>query len=210
MQWPGIQIPKAIISLLDTKDLLVDFIDDTGGTEQHYIQFYERNPAGRGLDFDNAPEDKPDFVRYAVELRCLSPITDTRKTPLPPLEDLAEATKTLLAAGLEPEKAPRKDFLNILQKSGNLNDWFPDPHGPITRDIRLNKHLGACGIMTLGRIQDPEGAKIIVASFKSAAGAIAAIQRQILRFVCYSDTNSGRLQIDMAATAGRKQNPSLT
>ena len=92
MRWPGIHIPQAIISLLDTKDLLVDFIDDNGGTEQHYIQFYERNPAGRGVDFDNAPKDKPDFVRYAVELRCQNPITYTRKTPLPPLEDLAAAT----------------------------------------------------------------------------------------------------------------------
>jgi hypothetical protein len=209
MQWPGIQIPQAIISLLDTKDLLVDFIDDNGGTEQHYIQFYERNPAGRGLDFDNAPEDKPDFVRYAVELRCLNPITDTRKTPLPPLEDLAAATKTLLAAGLEPEKAPRKDFLNILQKSGNTKEWFPDPYGPSTRDLRLNNHLGAGAIMTPGRIQDPKGAKTIVASFKFATGAITTIQRQTLRFVCYIDTNSGRLRIDMAATTGEKQNPSL-
>jgi hypothetical protein len=33
MQWPGIRIPQAIINLLDTKDLLVNFIDDNGGTE---------------------------------------------------------------------------------------------------------------------------------------------------------------------------------
>ena len=209
MQWPGIQIPQAIINLLDTKDLLVDFFDDNGGTEQHTIQFYERNPAGKGLDFDNAPEDKPDFVRYAVELRCLNPITNTKKTPLPPLEDLAAATETLLAAGLEPEKAPRKDFLNILQKSGNTREWFPDPYRPCARDLRLNDHLGARGIMTPDRIQDPEGAKTIVASFKSAAGAIAAIQRQTLRYVCYSDADNGRLRIDRAATTGGKQNPSL-
>jgi hypothetical protein len=37
MQWPGIQIPQAIISLLDAKDLLVNFIDDNGNTEQHLI-----------------------------------------------------------------------------------------------------------------------------------------------------------------------------
>ena len=73
MQWPGIQIPQAIISMLDNKDLLVDFMDDNGETEQHYIQFYERNPAGRGIDFDDAPDDKPDFVRYAVELICHNP-----------------------------------------------------------------------------------------------------------------------------------------
>ena len=70
MQWPGIQIPQAIINLLDTKDLRVNLIDDNGGTEHHYIQLYERNPYGKGLDFDDAPDDKSDFVRYAVELRC--------------------------------------------------------------------------------------------------------------------------------------------
>ncbi len=92
MQWLRIQIPQAIINLLDTKDLLVNFIDDNGGTEQHTIRFHERNPSGRGLDFDDAPDEKPDFVRYAVELRCLNPITDTRKTPLPPIEELAAVT----------------------------------------------------------------------------------------------------------------------
>ena len=63
--------------------------------------------------------------------------------------------------------------------------------------------------MTLGRIQDPEGAKTIVVSFKTTAGAIATIQRQTLRFVCYNGTVSGRLKIDMAATTGGRQNPSL-
>ena len=152
MHWPGIQIPQAIINLLDTKDLLVNFIDDNGGTEQHLIRFHERNPSGRGLDFDDAPDDKPDFVRYAVELICQNPNTDTRKTPLPPLEELAAATETLLEAGLQPEKAPRKDLLNILQKSGSAKDWFPDPYGPCSRDLRLNAHLGVGGIMTPGRI----------------------------------------------------------
>jgi hypothetical protein len=189
------------MNLLNTKDLLVNFIDDNGGTEQHLIRFHERNPSGRGLDFDDAPDDKPDFVRYAVELICQNPNTDTRKTPLPPLEELAAATETLLEAGIQPEKAPRKDFLNILQKSGNAKDWFPDPYGPCRDDLRLNAHLGAGRIMTPGRIQDPEGAKTIVVSFKTAAGAIATIHRQTLRFVCYSDTISGRLKIDRAATA---------
>ncbi len=66
MQWPGVQIPHAIINLLDTKDLLVNFSDDNGGTEQRIFRFYERNPAGKGLDFDDAPDDKFDFVRYAT------------------------------------------------------------------------------------------------------------------------------------------------
>ena len=61
---------------------------------------FERNPAGRGLDFDDTPEDKPDFVRYEVEFRCLNPLKDTKKSPLPPLEELAEAVTTITAVGL--------------------------------------------------------------------------------------------------------------
>jgi hypothetical protein len=113
MQWPGIEIPQPIINMLDTKDLLVRFIDANGGNEQHLVQFYERNLAGRGLDFDDAPNGKPDFVRYAVELRCRNPITNTKSPPLPP-EELAEATQIMLIAGLKSDKAPRKDLIKLL------------------------------------------------------------------------------------------------
>ena len=148
----GDRDPHAIINLLDTKDLLVNFIDDDGGTEQHFIQFYERNPAGKGLDFDDAPDDKSDFVRYAVELRCHDPITNTRKTPLPPLEELAESTKILLVEGLKRDKLPRKNFIKILQIAYDTKDWLPTPNGPCNRDLHLNAHLGAGGVMTPGRI----------------------------------------------------------
>ena len=64
--------------------------------------------------------------------------------------------------------------------------------------------------MTPGRIiYDPEGAKTVVVSFKTTAGAVTSIQRQTLRFVCYNDTISGRLKIEMAATTRGKHNPSL-
>jgi hypothetical protein len=49
--------------------------------------FYERNPTGRGLDFTENPNTKNDFLRYVVELQCLSLLVDIRKAPLPPLED---------------------------------------------------------------------------------------------------------------------------
>ena len=73
MEWPGIQIPQAILSLLDKKGITYQFLDDKGAWEESTLQFYERNPARRGMDFDDEPEDKPNFVRYAVELRCLNP-----------------------------------------------------------------------------------------------------------------------------------------
>jgi hypothetical protein len=77
MECPGIQIPQAILSLFGTKGITYHFLDDKGAWKESTLQFYERNPAGRGLDFDVTPEDKPDFVKYAVEFRCLNPLTDT-------------------------------------------------------------------------------------------------------------------------------------
>ena len=100
--------------MLDRKGLHFNFFNDKREGEDHTLLFYERNPAGRGLNFDELPEAKPDFVRYAIELRCLSPAVDTKKTPLPPLEDLTEAVIVLLQVGLHHNKEPRKEMENIL------------------------------------------------------------------------------------------------
>jgi hypothetical protein len=62
--------------------------------------------------------------------------------------------------------------------------------------------------MTPGRIQDPEGVKIVVVSFKTAAGAILAVQRQTYKIVCFRDSDNGRLRVDTIATIGGKQDMS--
>jgi hypothetical protein len=64
--------------------------------------------------------------------------------------------------------------------------------------MRLNEHMGARGIMSPGRIQDPEGARIIESSFEKATRAFAAIhtttpiQNDVLR----GSYASGRLRVD--------------
>ena len=63
--------------------------------------------------------------------------------------------------------------------------------------------------MTHARIQDPEGAKTMVMSFKITAEAILAAQRQTYKIVCFRDTTSGRLKVDPDATCGGKHNPIL-
>jgi len=102
MEWPGIQILHAILNLLGTKGIRLQFLDDKGAWDERLIHFYERNPSGRGLDFDDAPEDKPNFTRYAVEFRCLNPMINSKRSPLPPLWELSEAVSTNLAACLRP------------------------------------------------------------------------------------------------------------
>ena len=84
--------------MLEDTGLRFTLYNDKREAEEHTLHFYERNPTSRGLDFDNHPEDKTDFVRYAVELRCLNPIVDTKKSPLPPFEDLAKAVEAIRAS----------------------------------------------------------------------------------------------------------------
>ena len=166
------------MSLLDRKELQFTYFNDKRVGEEYTLLFHERNPAGRGLDFDDLQEIKQDFVRYAVKLRCLNPVMDTNKTPLPPLEYLAEAITDLQQHGLRHNKEPRKELEKILQTEGASKEWFPEQHGPCTQDMRINTHLGARGVMTPGRIQDPEGAKIVIISFKTTARAITTIHKQ--------------------------------
>ncbi len=115
--------------MLDTKGLFVKSVNDNREYEDHTLHFYERNPAGQRLEFDDSPDDKPDFVRYAVELRCQKTVA-YRETTLPPLEDLAEATTALLIAGLLLDKEPRKDLNKLFLASRGLHEWFPSATGP--------------------------------------------------------------------------------
>jgi hypothetical protein len=109
MEWPwGIHIPQAILNLLDLEEQPFDFTNDVGEREEHMLLLYERNSARRDLKLNDSPEDKSDFVKYVVEFRCLNLIADTKKHPLPPLEELAKGANMLMAAGLQPYKAHRK------------------------------------------------------------------------------------------------------
>ena len=106
-RWGGIwHLPRAVLVPLD-QDLAAD--------------------ASRHHDY---PEDKPDFVRYAMELRCLDHVEDTKKTPIPSLEDLSKAVTVLMQVELQHNKKPRKELETILKAEGVTKDWFPETHGP--------------------------------------------------------------------------------
>ena len=57
-----------------------------------------------------------------------------------------------MKAGLHHNKEPRKELEKILQAEGVSKEWFSDPYGPCTRDLRINSHLGAGRLLTPGRI----------------------------------------------------------
>ena len=49
IEWLGIQIPQAILSLLDEKGFRFTFDNYKREAEEYTMHFYERNPARRGL-----------------------------------------------------------------------------------------------------------------------------------------------------------------
>ncbi len=50
MEWPGIQISQALLTLLEDRPLLCPFSQDDGYTYNSNIYLYDRNPAGKELD----------------------------------------------------------------------------------------------------------------------------------------------------------------
>jgi len=49
----------------------IAFPNEEGDYEQTVIYFYGQNFAGRGLDFDENPYHKEDFLTHAVQLTCI-------------------------------------------------------------------------------------------------------------------------------------------
>jgi hypothetical protein len=58
--------------------------------------------------------------------------------------------------------------------------------------------------MSPGKVQDPEGAKMIIVSFNTAAGAVASIIKRRFLITCYTEADTCRLRLDAALTAGDK------
>ena len=79
--------------LLSGHSIAIRFFTDEGLHNEDFVSFYDLNPAGKGLDFTDNPEDEEPFLRYAVQLKCINPIKDISRTPLPPLEDIAEGVE---------------------------------------------------------------------------------------------------------------------
>ncbi len=56
--------------------------------------------------------------------------------------------------------------------------------------------------MSPGRVQDPEGAKLLLISYASTAGATAALIKRRFEIIYYTKPDTGRLRVDPSLTAG--------
>ena len=81
----------------------------------------------------------------------MNPVADTRKTPLPPLEDLAEGATFLIEAGLRLGTKPIRYLEKTLREAGTQRGSYPDKYKG-DQDLSLNAHLGAGGAMSTGRV----------------------------------------------------------
>ena len=203
IDWPDFQIPQTIISLLANINvrLTLPLVNDEGTLRDAHILFYDRNPAGRGLDFDDNPADREPFMRYSVNFRCLNPPKDLASRTLPPLEDVSEALQYLLRQHATFGTDGRRQLDNTLSAAGVLEQWFPPPSQTSAFPLDMNIHLGAHGLMTPGRIQDVESARLICASFRHAAGAVLAVHKSRFLIYTYYDSKE-RLRLDHQLTAG--------
>ena len=196
------QTPQALFAILQDRGINISLLDNEGEHQNEPIYFYERNPAGRGLDFNDYPEQKADFLRYAVQLNCINPIRDITKNLLPPLEEIARGISIQLRDVIKPGNQSRRDMDTALTESGTEQDWFPETKETCEHYLGLNNHLGADGAMSPGRVQDPEGAKKITLSYNTPAGAIAAITKRRFLITCYTEHDTSRLRLDPALTSG--------
>jgi hypothetical protein len=95
-EWPCVHIQQALAAILQDKGLDITLINNDGKYKEAAIYFFERNPTGRGLDFGEIPDQKADFLRYAIQLNCINPIRDIIKSPLPSLEEIARGVSIRL------------------------------------------------------------------------------------------------------------------
>jgi hypothetical protein len=89
IEWHGVEISQVLLAICVDTSPRTAFLNEEGNYDQTVIHFYDRNPIGRELDFDESLGRKEDFLRYAVQLTCNNPIENIIHTPLPPLENLA-------------------------------------------------------------------------------------------------------------------------
>ena len=89
MEWPGIHIPQSLLTLLDDRPLLYLFSQEEGYAYIGNIYFYDRNLAGKELDFESAPKQKELFMRYAVSFQLQNIPEDLSRLSLPELSDIA-------------------------------------------------------------------------------------------------------------------------
>jgi len=90
IEWTRVQTPEALTAILEDRGINIALLNNNGEYKDVPIFFYEWNPSGRGLDFNDFPKQKAEFLMYAIQLNFINPIRDITKCLLSPLEEIAK------------------------------------------------------------------------------------------------------------------------
>jgi hypothetical protein len=118
---------------------------------------------------------KSDFLRYAIEMKCINPIRDIITNSLPPLKGIARGVSIQLREVVKHGTQSTRDIDVALRTASIEADMFPDNSMDCEQDLALNAHLGAEEAVSPRRVQDPEGAKNLVLTYTTTAGATSAM-----------------------------------
>jgi len=105
-----VQTPQALTAILQDRGTNIALLNIDGEYQHAPIYFYDRNPAGMSLDFNNFPEQKADFMRYAVQLNCINPTRDVTNNLLPPLEEIVRDVSIYLQNVVKTRTQSRCDL----------------------------------------------------------------------------------------------------
>jgi len=78
--------------------------------------FFDRNPAGKDLDFDSNPDQKEPFMRYTVSFQLKSRTKDHSRITLPTLSDISRCI-VLEMDQLHRYRTPARKALDKLLRS---------------------------------------------------------------------------------------------
>ena len=115
---------------------------------------------------------------------------DIIESPLSPLEEIARGFSIQLREVVKLRTQSRRDLEATLRTAGTKANSFPDNHHDCEMNFALDKHLGAEGAMSPGRVHDPEGAKRLVIIYASAAGATFVVVKRKFQITRYTEPDT--------------------
>ncbi len=137
-----------MLTLLDDIPPLCPFPHEEEYTYTTNLYFYDRNPAGKELDYDSNPEQKEPFMRYVVSFQLQKRAEDLSRLSLPTLSGISQGIALEMHHLHRYHTPARKALEKLLRSTDSYHDWIPDQGPDLLYDTGLNRHLGNHGIIS--------------------------------------------------------------
>ena len=129
--------------------MLCPFSEDDGTLSYRELDYlYEKNPATKGLDFGDYPEEKEPFLRYSASFQLQNRVEELQRYSLPSLHDLSDGIEHELRLYDRRDTHAQRGLVRLIRVVSALEEWVPPQGGGLYYNISLNRHLGQSGLMT--------------------------------------------------------------